>query len=44
MRPMSMSLPLRPWEQDSAHLEGGPAPGAVAALKTLEELRVVGFM
>lgn len=29
---------------DSAHLEGGPAPGAVTALKTLEELRVIGLV
>lgn len=29
---------------DGAHLEGGPAPGAVAALKTLEELRVIGLV
>lgn len=39
-----MSRPLRAWEQDSAHLEGGPASGAVAALKTLEELWVIGLV
>lgn len=45
MRPGAISRPHRyKSKTDGAHLEGGPAPGAVAALKTLEELRVIGLM